>query len=78
MLDANSGQNALNQAVEFNKALELSGVVLTKLDGTAKGGVAIGLVDSLNIPIKLIGIGEKIDDLRVFNYIEYIDSILGN
>ena len=78
VLDANSGQNALNQAVEFNKALELSGVVLTKLDGTAKGGVAIGLVDSLNIPIKLIGIGEKIDDLRVFNYIEYIDSILGN
>ena len=78
VLDANPGQNTLNQAVEFNKALELSGVVLTKLDGTAKGGVAIGLVDSLNIPIKLIGIGEKIDDLRVFNYIEYIDSILGN
>lgn len=77
VLDANSGQNALNQAVEFNKALELTGVVLTKLDGTAKGGVALGVVDLLQIPIKLIGIGEKINDLRIFNHTEYIQSILG-
>lgn len=76
VLDANSGQNALNQAIEFNKALDLSGVILTKLDGTAKGGVAIGLVDHLNLPIKLIGVGEKINDLRIFNYRDYIDSIL--
>jgi fused signal recognition particle receptor len=77
VLDANSGQNALNQAVEFNKALELTGVVLTKMDGTAKGGVALGVVDQLQKPIKLIGIGEKIGDLRVFNQTEYIESILG-
>ena len=77
VLDANSGQNALNQAVEFNKAMELSGVILTKLDGTAKGGVVIGLVDNLGIPVKLIGLGEKIGDLKVFNYVDYINSILG-
>ncbi len=77
VLDANSGQNALSQAIEFNKAMELSGVVLTKLDGTAKGGVVIGLVDNLEIPIKLIGLGEKIGDLKVFNYSDYIHSILG-
>jgi fused signal recognition particle receptor len=77
VLDANSGQNALNQAVEFNKAMELSGVILTKLDGTAKGGVVIGLVDNLGIPVKLIGLGEKIGDLKVFNYLDYINSILG-
>lgn len=77
VLDANSGQNALNQAVEFNKALEISGVVLTKMDGTAKGGVALGVVDQLQKPIKLIGIGEKIGDLRIFNQVEYVQSILG-
>lgn len=78
VLDANSGQNALNQAIEFNKTMELSGVILTKLDGTAKGGVVIGLVDNLGIPVKLIGLGEKIGDLKVFNYSEYISSILGD
>jgi fused signal recognition particle receptor len=77
VLDANSGQNALNQAVEFNKALEISGVVLTKMDGTAKGGVALGVVDQLQKPIRLIGIGEKIGDLRIFNQEEYVQSILG-
>lgn len=77
VLDANSGQNALNQAVEFNKAMELTGVILTKMDGTAKGGVALGVVNQLQKPIKLIGIGEKIQDLRVFNQDEYIQSILG-
>jgi fused signal recognition particle receptor len=78
VLDANSGQNALNQAVEFNKALEITGVVLTKMDGTAKGGVALGVVDVLQKPIKLIGVGEKITDLRIFDQSEYIKSILGN
>lgn len=77
VLDANSGQNALMQAKEFNQALSLNGVVLTKMDGTAKGGVALGVVDQLKIPIKLIGIGEKINQLKAFNYTEYIDSILG-
>lgn len=76
VLDANSGQNALTQAKEFNQALGLTGVVLTKMDGTAKGGVALGVVDQLNIPIKLVGIGEKIDHLKTFNYAEYVDAIL--
>jgi fused signal recognition particle receptor len=77
VLDANSGQNALLQAKEFNQALTLSGVILTKMDGTAKGGVALGVVDQLHLPIKLVGIGEKIQHLKSFNYKEYVDSILG-
>lgn len=77
VLDANSGQNALMQAKEFHSALGLTGVVLTKMDGTAKGGVAVGLVNELKVPIKMIGIGEKIDDLRAFSDAEFIDSILG-
>lgn len=77
VLDANSGQNALSQAIEFNKAMDLTGVILTKMDGTAKGGMAIGVVDNLQIPIKMVGLGEKIADLKVFNYREYINSILG-
>lgn len=77
VLDANSGQNALNQAVEFNKAMEIDGVILTKMDGTAKGGVAIGIVDQLHVPIKLVGLGEKIDDLKVFDFKDYIEAIIG-
>jgi fused signal recognition particle receptor len=77
VLDANSGQNALMQAKEFNQAITLSGVVLTKMDGTAKGGVALGVVDQLRLPIKLVGIGEKIHHLRSFDYTDYVDSILG-
>jgi fused signal recognition particle receptor len=78
VLDANSGQNALMQAKEFHGAIGVSGVILTKKDGTAKGGVALGVVDQLNIPIKLVGIGEKINHLKPFNYTEYVDSILGS
>ena len=77
VLDANSGQNALQQAREFNQAVGLTGVVLTKMDGTAKGGVAIALAQELKIPIRLIGIGEKIGDLRAFSAYEFINSILG-
>ena len=77
VLDANSGQNALMQAKEFNQALTLTGVVLTKMDGTAKGGVALGVVDQLQIPVKLVGIGEKINHLKDFDYNDYVDSILG-
>ncbi len=77
VLDANSGQNALMQAKEFHQALGLTGIILTKMDGTAKGGVALGVVDQVQIPIKLVGIGEKINDLKSFNYSEYVDSILG-
>lgn len=77
VLDANSGQNALVQAKEFHKAVGLTGAILTKMDGTAKGGVALGLADELKIPIKFIGVGERVQDLRPFSSKEYIDSILG-
>jgi fused signal recognition particle receptor len=76
VLDANSGQNALIQAKEFNEAIGVTGVVLTKMDGTAKGGVALGVVSDLNLNIKLIGIGEKVEDLRTFDSDEFIDSII--
>lgn len=75
VLDANSGQNALLQAKQFNETLQLSGVVLTKLDGTSKGGVAISVVHDLKVPIKWIGIGEKIQDLKVFSSQEFIEAI---
>ncbi len=76
VLDANSGQNALIQANEFHGALGVSGVVLTKMDGTAKGGVALGVAHELQIPVKLIGIGEGLADLRSFEANEYVDSII--
>lgn len=76
VLDANSGQNALLQAKEFHQALGLTGVILTKMDGTAKGGVAVGLANELQIPIRLIGVGEKIGDLRPFSAKEFVNSIL--
>ncbi len=76
VLDANSGQNALAQAREFHSSVQLTGVVLTKMDGTAKGGVAVGLANELQIPIRLIGVGEKIGDLRAFSTQEFVDSIL--
>ncbi|MEK2688023.1 signal recognition particle-docking protein FtsY [Bdellovibrio sp. GT3] len=75
VLDANSGQNALMQAKEFHSTLELTGAVLTKMDGTAKGGVAVGLAQELQIPIKLIGVGERIQDLRTFSAQEFVDSL---
>jgi fused signal recognition particle receptor len=76
VLDANSGQNALIQAKEFHGALVVDGVVLTKLDGSAKGGVAVGITNEVGLPIKLIGVGEKIGDLRPFEASRFVDSIL--
>lgn len=75
VLDANSGQNALQQAKEFHQALKLTGVILTKMDGSAKGGVAIGLANDLKLPIRLIGIGEKLNDLKPFSSKDFIDSL---
>jgi fused signal recognition particle receptor len=75
VLDANSGQNALLQAKEYHKALSLTGAILTKMDGTAKGGVAVGLANELQIPIKFIGVGERIQDLRSFSSQEFVESI---
>lgn len=76
VLDSNQGQNALMQAKEFHKALGVTGVVLTKLDGTAKGGVAVGVANELDLPIKLIGVGEKMGDLRPFSAKGFVESIL--
>jgi fused signal recognition particle receptor len=75
VLDATTGQNAINQAKMFHEAVGITGIVLTKLDGTAKGGVVINIMDSLKLPVKLIGVGEGIDDLRPFNPQEFVDAI---
>jgi len=74
-LDATTGQNAINQAKMFHEAIGITGIVLTKLDGTAKGGVVINIMDSLKLPVKLIGVGEGVDDLRPFKADEFIDAI---
>ncbi|AEK23720.1 signal recognition particle-docking protein FtsY [Capnocytophaga canimorsus] len=74
VLDGSTGQNAFEQAKEFTKATEVSALAVTKLDGTAKGGVVIGISDQFQIPVKYIGVGEGIDDLQVFNKLEFVDS----
>ena len=75
VLDATTGQNAISQAEIFNQALGLTGIILTKLDGTAKGGIVIGISHQLGIPIKYIGIGEKIDDLRPFDAAGFVEAM---
>jgi len=75
VLDGTTGQNALAQAREFNEVADITGIVLTKLDGTAKGGIAIAIQSELGIPVKYIGIGEKIDDLQKFNAEDFINAL---
>ncbi len=75
VLDGSTGQNAVEQAKQFMHATEVSALALTKIDGTAKGGVVIGISDQLQIPVKYIGVGEGIDDLQVFNKHEFVDSL---
>jgi fused signal recognition particle receptor len=75
VLDGSTGQNAAVQAREFTKATEVTSLAITKLDGTAKGGIVIGISDEFKIPVKYIGVGEKIDDLQVFNKEEFVDSL---
>ena len=75
VLDATTGQNALNQAKLFQEAAGLTGIILTKLDGTARGGVVIGIKEELNIPIKYIGVGEQIDDLRPFDSKDFVKAL---
>ncbi|MCG8476996.1 MAG: signal recognition particle-docking protein FtsY [Cytophagales bacterium] len=75
VLDGSTGQNALIQAREFTKATDVTAMAITKLDGTAKGGVVIGISDEFKIPVKYIGVGEQIDDLQVFNKTEFVDSL---
>ena len=75
VLDGSTGQNAVIQAREFTKATDVTALAITKLDGTAKGGVVIGISDEFKIPVKYIGVGEKIGDLQVFNKAEFVDSL---
>jgi fused signal recognition particle receptor len=75
VLDGSTGQNAMIQATEFTKATEVTALAITKLDGTAKGGVVIGISDEFKIPVRYIGVGEKVDDLQTFNKKEFVDSL---
>ncbi len=75
VLDATTGQNAVSQARLFKEAVDITGIVLTKLDGTAKGGVVISIVDELKIPVKFIGIGESVEDLRPFDPAEFVEAL---
>ena len=75
VLDATTGQNAVNQAKQFMEACPIDGIILTKLDGTAKGGVVISIKNTLNIPVRYIGVGEGIEDLQKFNAEEYVEAL---
>jgi len=78
VLDASTGQNAIEQAREFTKATQVTALALTKLDGTAKGGVAIGISDQFQVPIKYLGVGEGMEDLQVFNKEAFVESLFGD
>ena len=77
VLDATTGQNALSQARLFSEAIPITGIVLTKLDGTAKGGIVLAIAQELKLPVVLAGVGEGVDDLRVFDAREFVDNVLG-
>ena len=77
VLDGSTGQNALRQAEEFTKAVQVTGLVLTKLDGTAKGGIVIGISNEFGIPVKYIGVGEQIGDLQVFDRVRFVEALFG-
>jgi fused signal recognition particle receptor len=78
VLDAGTGQNALNQMQEFNQAVGVTGLALTKLDGTAKGGVAFALSRRFNVPLRYVGLGEGVDDLQVFRAEDYVKAVLSD
>ena len=75
VLDGTTGQNALVQAKQFKEAADITGIILTKLDGTAKGGIAIAIQSELGVPVKYIGIGEKIEDLQKFDSNSFVDAL---
>lgn len=77
VLDASTGQNAMQQAKAFTEAVDITGLALTKLDGTAKGGIVIGISNELNVPVKYIGLGEKIEDLQVFDRKAFVNALFG-
>jgi len=78
VLDGSSGQNALQQAREFNQRVDISGLIITKLDGTSKGGIVVAIKDELNVPIEYVGLGEGELDLKEFDAREYVDAIFGD
>ena len=78
MLDATTGQNAVNQAREFKNAAGITGIVLTKLDGTARGGVVLAIREDLGVPVKLIGVGEGVDDLQPFDPDDFARGLFGD
>jgi fused signal recognition particle receptor len=78
VLDGSTGQNAFEQAQQFTAATNVTAMAITKLDGTAKGGVVIGISDQFKIPVKYIGIGEKLEDLLVFNRVDFVDSLFSS
>ena len=75
VLDATTGQNALQQAREFGEVADVTGVILTKMDGTAKGGIAVAIQSELNVPVKYIGVGEHIDDLQKFDADTFVNAL---
>lgn len=77
-LDATTGQNAVNQASQFNEVADITGIILTKLDGTAKGGIIISITDDLKIPVKLVGVGEKLDDLQPFSSTDFVEALFSS
>ena len=78
VLDGSTGQNAFEQARQFTASTNVTSMAITKLDGTAKGGVVIGISDQFRIPVKYIGLGEKLEDLQIFNPCEFVDSLFTN
>lgn len=78
VIDATTGQNGVSQAIEFSKITDVTGIVLTKMDGTAKGGIVLSIKDQLNIPVKFIGLGERVDDLQEFDLEQYIYGLCKN
>jgi fused signal recognition particle receptor len=77
VLDASTGQNAMQQAKAFTEVVDVTGLVLTKLDGTAKGGIVIGISNELSVPVKYIGVGEKIEDLQIFDRVDFVNALFG-
>jgi fused signal recognition particle receptor len=77
VLDGSTGQNALEQAKHFTAATQITALAITKLDGTAKGGIVLGIANQFNIPVKYIGVGERMEDLQIFNKEAFVDSIIG-
>ena len=76
VLDATTGQNAISQVQAFKETVDINGLILTKLDGTAKGGVVVGIVSENQMPVKFVGVGEQIDDMEIFNSNDFVNALI--